>query len=63
MNELPRIVRLGDLAAHLDCTTATIAKMVKRRDIPAPIKLGRSRPFWLASELAPVLRGQPSKAA
>lgn len=53
---LPEAVRIGDLAIHLGCTRQTIANMVRRGDLPEPMRLGRSRPFWPRFEVEHILK-------
>jgi excisionase family DNA binding protein len=58
-----QVMRIADVASALGCSRMTVTNMIKRGDLPAPIKLGASRPFWPAFEIEAALMRTPQKAA
>ena len=67
-NVMKKVYRIADVADAMGCTRTTIANMIKRGDIPAPMRLGKSRPFWPAFEIEAALKrtaptDQPKQAA
>jgi predicted DNA-binding transcriptional regulator AlpA len=53
------VIRIGDLTAALGCSRQTITNMIARGDIPQPMRLGKSRPFWPAFEIEAALKRCP----
>lgn len=66
-NVMKKVYRIADVADAIGCTRTTVANMIKRGDIPAPMRLGKSRPFWPAFEIETALKraapADQSKAA
>lgn len=61
--ELPRVVRIAQLAEHFGCTRGTINNWIAAGRIPEPRRCGRAR-YWLPSDLEALFgeRSEPQEA-